>query len=146
MKIDGSLQGLNYKWRANLSFHDIFRFLIETIYSFKFSKIKLSLQKLYSAKTINLSYLYRVKYLLNNLSNELRIFPKTDRHSPPDKTGIKITFTLPTKQRLPLCAVQGHYLVSMVHHGSIPWHSVNDSLLRKSPCREFFFSKHSPSP
>lgn len=96
MKIDGSLQGLNYKWRANLNFHDIFRFLIETIYSFKFSKIKLSLQKLYPAKTINLSYLYRVKYLLNNLSNELRIFPKTDRHSPPDKTGIKITFTLPT--------------------------------------------------
>lgn len=84
MKIDGSLQGLNYKWRANLNFHDIFRFLIETIYSFKFSKIKLSLQKLYPAKTINLSYLYRVKYFQKRTA----ILP--------DKTGIKITFTLPT--------------------------------------------------
>lgn len=125
---------------------------METIYSFTFLKIKLSLQKLIRQR----SYLL-LKYLLNNLFNGLKIFPKTDNYSTnPPLSTIKITFTSPTTSRVRrvtltnqpnLCVpFQSHYLVSMVHHGSIPWHSVNDSLLRKSPCREFFFSNHSSPP
>lgn len=129
---------------------------METIYSFTFLKIKLSLQKLIRQR----SYLL-LKYLLNNLLNGLKIFPKTDNYSIQNQPAIihdKNHIYLPyyfeslacylNQPAKPLCAVPEplpRFNGSPWIYGS-PWHSVNDSLLRKSPCREFFFSNHSSPP